>query len=207
MAINSLEKLFIDELKDLYSAENQIIKALPKMMKAATSPDLKAAFAEHLEQTRGQVTRLTEILGALGQKPGGKKCKAMEGLIEEGKEMIEEGGDPHALDAALISAAQKVEHYEMAGYGCARTYARLLGHREHAETLQTTLNEEGNTDKLLTKIALRTNVKAIGQGGSNGSAGAGKGGSKGGAKGGSKGGSKSSAKGGSKGGSKASGGR
>lgn len=188
MAINSLEKLFVEELKDLYSAENQLTKALPKMMKAATSPDLKQAFATHLEETRGQIERLKQVIEALGEKPGGKKCLAMEGLIKEGSEIIEEGGDPHAVDAALISAAQKVEHYEMAGYGCARTYAKLLGHRDHYETLQKTLNEEGATDKILTRIALRTNVKAIGSGSTGGaSKGATKGGSKGATKGGSKG--------------------
>jgi len=153
MPLDSLHDLYVDELKDLYNAENQLLKALPKMAKAATAPELKAAFTTHLEETRGQVTRLETIFTGLGVSPKGKKCKAMEGLIEEGKEIIEEDGDPAVIDAALIGAAQKVEHYEIAGYGTARTFATLLGYADAAELLQETLDEEGNTDKLLTGLA------------------------------------------------------
>ena len=152
MELETLRALYVDELKDLYSAENQILKALPKMAKAATNEDLKAGFLEHLEQTQGQVERLEQIFEKLDVKPRGKKCKAMEGLIEEGKEVMEEAGDD-VLDASLIAAAQKVEHYEIAGYGCARTYAHLLGDEEAANLLQQTLDEEAQTDKRLTQIA------------------------------------------------------
>ena len=150
---NPLEELLVDELKDLYSAENQIIKALPKMAKAATAPELKRAFERHLEETRRQVERLNQIGEALDIKMTGKKCKGMEGLLEEGKEVMEEDLDENALDAGLIGAAQKVEHYEIAGYGTARTYAKHLGNKEVQKLLQQTLDEEGKTDKLLTKLA------------------------------------------------------
>jgi ferritin-like metal-binding protein YciE len=153
MPLDSLHDLYVNELKDLYSAENQLLKALPKMAKAADAPELKAAFEEHLEVTRGQVARLETIFADLGVSPKGKKCKAMEGLIEEGKELLEEDADPAVRDAALISAAQKVEHYEMAGYGCVRTYARRLGYQEAAELLQATLDEEGEADEKLTELA------------------------------------------------------
>ena len=153
MKLESLHDLLVDELKDLYSAENQLLKALPKMAKAAASPELKAAFEEHLEETKGQVDRLVSVFESLGVSPKGKKCVAMEGLIEEGKEIIEEEGDKSVKDAALICAAQKVEHYEMAGYGCARTFANLLGLDDVANLLQETLDEEGNADKKLTEIA------------------------------------------------------
>jgi ferritin-like metal-binding protein YciE len=151
--LNSLEKLYTDELKDLYSAENQIVKALPKIAKAVSNPELRNAFLEHLEQTKVHVQRLEEVCEELGITPKGKKCKAMEGLLEEGKELMESDAAPDVLDAALIAAAQKVEHYEMAGYGCARTWARLLGHENQAQVLQTTLDEEGDTDKKLTMLA------------------------------------------------------
>ena len=150
---NPLEELLVDELKDLYSAENQIIKALPKMAKAASSPDLKRAFERHLEETRRQVERLNQIGEVLDIRMTGKKCKGMEGLIEEGKETMEEDLDENALDAGLIGAAQKVEHYEIAGYGTARTHAELLGHTKVAKLLQQTLDEEGATDKKLTQLA------------------------------------------------------
>src|SRR5918999_4028321 len=150
---NPLEELLVDELKDLYSAENQIIKALPKMAKAATSPELKRAFERHLEETRRQVERLDQIGAALDIRLTGKKCKGMEGLIEEGKEMMEEDLDENALDAGIIGAAQKVEHYEIAGYGTARTHAELLGHSKVAKLLQQILDEEGATDKKLTQLA------------------------------------------------------
>src|SRR5690349_7237665 len=127
MELATLQALYINELKDLYSAENQILKALPKMVKAASSEDLQNAFKEHLEQTKTHVERLEQIFDKLQTSPKGKKCKAMEGLIEEGKGLMEEDGEAEVLDAGLIAAAQKVEHYEMAGYGCVRTYARLLG--------------------------------------------------------------------------------
>src|SRR5436190_1339807 len=136
MKMESLQELLSHELSDLYSAENQLLKALPKMAKAAASPELKAAFEEHLEETKGQVERLSSVFEKLGESPKRKKCKAMEGLIEEGSEVIELEGDDSVKDAALICAAQKVEHYEMAGYGCARTFASLLGLDEVAELLQ-----------------------------------------------------------------------
>lgn len=153
MSMDSLRDLFVDELKDLYSAENQLLKALPKMAKKATSSDLKKAFTDHLEQTRTHVARLEKVIGSLGEKPTGKTCKAMKGLVEEGKEVIEEDGNDAVIDAALIGAAQRVEHYEMAGYGCVRTFANLLGESEAANTLQMTLDEEHHADRLLTEIA------------------------------------------------------
>lgn len=159
MADNSLKGLYIDELKDLYSAENQLVKALPKMAKAATSPDLQAGFEEHLEQTKGHVQRLETIFEQLGQSPKGKKCKGMEGLIEEGSEAIEEyEGD--LLDAALIGAAQRVEHYEMAGYGTVSAFAEELGESEHVTLLNETLEEEKETDEKLSGLAGDINAKA-----------------------------------------------
>jgi ferritin-like metal-binding protein YciE len=153
MSLDSLHDLYVNELKDLYSAENQLLKALPKMAKAANAPELKAAFTEHLEVTRGQVERLEQIFENLGASPKGKKCVAMEGLVEEGKEVIAEDGEPAVIDAALIACAQKVEHYEIAGYGCVRTFANLLGHEDAAALLQETLDEEGAADKKLTELA------------------------------------------------------
>ncbi|HYH69595.1 MAG TPA: ferritin-like domain-containing protein [Urbifossiella sp.] len=153
MPLDSLHDLFVDCLKDLYSAENQLLKALPKMAKAASAPELKEAFTTHLEETRGQVARLDEVCAELGVSPKGKKCKAMEGLIEEGKELMEEGGDESVLDAALIAAAQKVEHYEIASYGSARTWAERLGLDEAARLLQETFDEEKGTDEKLTVLA------------------------------------------------------
>jgi ferritin-like metal-binding protein YciE len=150
---NPLEELLVDELKDLYSAENQIVKALPKMAKAASSPELKRAFERHLEETRRQVERLDQIGQALEIKLTGKKCKGMEGLIEEGKEVMEEFDDEDAIDAGLIGAAQKVEHYEIAGYGTARTHAEVLGFTKVSKLLQQTLDEETATDKKLTQLA------------------------------------------------------
>lgn len=159
MADNGLKGLYIDELKDLYSAENQLVKALPKMAKAATSPDLQAGFEEHLEQTKGHVQRLETIFEQLGQSPKGKKCKGMEGLIEEGSEAIEEyEGD--LLDAALIGAAQRVEHYEMAGYGTVSAFAEELGESEHVTLLNETLEEEKETDEKLSGLAGDINAKA-----------------------------------------------
>ena len=161
MQMESLQDLYVDQLKDLYNAEGQLVKALPKMAKAASNPQLQAAFNEHLEQTRGHVERLEKVLDKLGESPKGKKCKAMEGLIEEAKELMEEDADPDVMDAGLIASAQRVEHYEIAGYGCVRTYARLLGDEQSARLLQQTLDEEGQTDKKLTDLAERLiNVEA-----------------------------------------------
>jgi ferritin-like metal-binding protein YciE len=160
MKMESLRDLFVDELKDLLNAENQLLKALPKMAKAATSPALKEAFTNHLEETEKQVERLEAVFEMLDMKPVGKTCKAMKGLIEEGKEIMEEDMDDDVRDAALIGAAQRVEHYEMAAYGCARTFAGLLGLADAEELLQETLDEEGNADKLLTKLSEKINVEA-----------------------------------------------
>jgi len=162
MEIDSLKKLYVEELKDLYSAEKQILQALPKMAKKATNAQLRQAFQEHLEVTRMQVERLDRIFELLGKSPRGKKCKGMEGLLEEGKEMMQEDMEDEVMDAALISAAQRVEHYEIAGYGTVRTYAQLLGEKEHVKLLQQTLDEEGNTDKKLSQLAESTiNVEAM----------------------------------------------
>ncbi|MFN2400378.1 MAG: ferritin-like domain-containing protein [Gemmatimonadaceae bacterium] len=155
MELDTLEALYLDGLKDLWSAETQILKALPKMVKAAGHRDLKNAFSQHERQTRQHVKRLERICKDIGESPRGKKCVGMEGLIKEGAELIKERPEQDVLDAGLISAAQHVEHYEMAGYGTARTWARLLGREEHATLLQQTLNEEGETDKLLTALAKR----------------------------------------------------
>ena len=153
MKMESLETLYVEELRDIYNAENQLLKALPKMAKAASSSELKRAFEEHLEQTQGHVERLEEIFEKLDKKPTGKTCKAMKGLIEEGSEIAKEDGEEHVLDAGLIAAAQKVEHYEMASYGTVRTWAEILGEEDAAELLQQTLDEEGETDKRLTELA------------------------------------------------------
>jgi len=162
MKLDSLKQLYIEELRDLYSAENQLVKALPKMAKAASSPELKTAFTEHLEQTKTHVTRLETIFEKLDESPKGKTCKAMKGLIEEGDEMAKQKGEPEVIDAGLISAAQRVEHYEMAGYGTVRTYAQLLKENAAAKLLQQTLDEEGEADKKLNEIAERSiNVEAL----------------------------------------------
>jgi ferritin-like metal-binding protein YciE len=153
MELDTLKDLYVEELKDLYSAEKQLVKALPKMAKAANSPELRAAFKTHLRQTAEHAARLEKICSDLGVSPRGKKCVGMEGLIEEGSDLIKEEPDPDVLDAGLISAAQHVEHYEMAGYGTVRTYARQLGLDDQADLLQRTLDEEGETDHLLTALA------------------------------------------------------
>jgi ferritin-like metal-binding protein YciE len=158
---NQLQKLYVDELKDLYSAENQLIKALPKMAKAATSPDLKAGFEEHLKQTQEHVARLVKIFADLDESPKGKHCNGMEGLIKEGAELIEEDPDEEELNAGLIAAAQRVEHYEIAGYGCVKTYAQLLGETSAVALLDKTLGEEKDTDVKLTKLAKAINVEAM----------------------------------------------
>jgi ferritin-like metal-binding protein YciE len=160
MELQTLKDLYLHELKDLYSAENQIIKALPKMAKAATNRKLAAGFETHLTETKEHATRLEKILKSHGESTRGPKCKGMEGVIKEGAEMIEEDADDDVRDAGLISAAQRVEHYEMAGYGTARTYAQLLGDNQAAKLLQKTLNEEGATDKKLTSLASSINVAA-----------------------------------------------
>lgn len=152
MSLDSLEKLFIDELRDIYNAEKQITRALPRMAKAAESPQLRQAFTNHLRETEGQIQRLERVFKDLGQAVRGKKCKGMEGLLEEGKEILEEEGEPQVLDAALIASAQKVEHYEIAAYGCLRTYAELLGHSTAAQLLQQNLQEEEAADKKLTQL-------------------------------------------------------
>jgi ferritin-like metal-binding protein YciE len=165
MKLHSLDDLFLDQLKDLYSAENQIIKALPKMAKAASSTELRNAFEEHLQQTKEHAERLEQIFDQLDAGPKGKKCKGMEGLIEEGKETLEDAVEPSVCDAALIAAAQRVEHYEIAAYGCARTYAQLLAKQEIAALLQQTLVEEKETDEKLTHLAEEAiNVQAVGSG-------------------------------------------
>jgi ferritin-like metal-binding protein YciE len=160
MELTSLHDLFVDELKDLYSAEKQILKALPKMAKAASSKELKSTFQEHLKQTKGHIERLEQIFKTLGVRPKGKKCKGMKGIIDDGKELMSKRADPDVRDAALIGAAQHVEHYEIAGYGCVRTYAELLGNRQFVHILEQTLNEEKQTDEKLTALARRINVEA-----------------------------------------------
>src|SRR5579862_4313706 len=161
MKESALKELYIDELRDLYNAENQLTKALPKMAKAANSEELRDGFQAHLKQTKGHVERLEQIFKELGEKPTGKKCKGMEGLIEEGSELIKEDElEGEALDAGLISAAQRVEHYEIAAYGCVRTYANLLGEDDAAELLEQTLNEEKETDQKLTELASKIDLEA-----------------------------------------------
>ncbi|MEO8205661.1 MAG: ferritin-like domain-containing protein [Chthoniobacterales bacterium] len=153
MKLETLKDLYIAELKDLYSAEKQILKALPKMAKAATNSKLSAGFKAHLEQTKQHAKRLEKILSNLGETTRGPKCKGMEGVLKEGAEMIEEDGEDAVRDAGLIAAAQRVEHYEMAGYGSARAFAKTLGDKQGVKLLQTTLNEEAATDKKLSTLA------------------------------------------------------
>jgi ferritin-like metal-binding protein YciE len=152
MPLESLDGLFLNELKDVYNAEKLILRALPRMAKAANADALRDAFTRHLRETEGHVQRLEQIFGSLGQAARGKKCKGMEGIIEEGKEILEEDGAPEVIDTALIAAAQRVEHYEIAAYGCLRTYAQLLGYDDAARLLQQTLREEEATDKKLTEL-------------------------------------------------------
>jgi len=160
MELNTLQHLYIHELKDLYSAEKQLIKALPKMAKAATDEALAAGFKKHLEETKVHAERLEKILSSHDETTRGPKCKGMEGVVAEGSEMIEEEADDEVRDAGLISAAQRVEHYEMAGYGTARTYAQLLGDTDGAALLQQTLDEEAATDQKLTEAAKKINIAA-----------------------------------------------
>ncbi len=160
MELSTLEKLYVEELKDIYSAEHQILKALPKMIKAADSKELRTGFELHLKQTEQQVKRLEKIFDRMGKAPTGKKCHGMEGLLEEGAELLEEDAEPAVLDAGMISAAQRVEHYEIAAYGTVRTYAELLRQTGDAKLLQETLDEEKETNEKLTKLASKINVEA-----------------------------------------------
>jgi ferritin-like metal-binding protein YciE len=160
MKLETMKELLLDELQDLYSAETQITKALPKMAKASSSPDLTQAFESHLQETEGHVQRLETIFKHLKESPKGKTCEGMKGLLKEGDERIKDGGESEVLDAGLISAAQRVEHYEIAAYGSARTYAELLGESEIAKLLEKTLEEEKSADQKLTKVAKKVNVKA-----------------------------------------------
>jgi ferritin-like metal-binding protein YciE len=161
MKLNNLNDLFIHELKDIYNAEKQITKALPKMMKEATTPQLKKAFEMHLGETEKQIERLEQVFESIGMKPSGEKCKAMEGIIKEAQDMMSENADSDVMDAALIASAQRVEHYEIAGYGTLCTYAKQLGHKEALKLLHMTLEEEKATDLKLTDLAeSKVNVKA-----------------------------------------------
>jgi len=160
MKLETMKELLLDELQDLYSAETQITKALPKMAKASSGADLKEAFESHLAETEGHVQRLETIFKHLKESPKGKTCEGMKGLLKEGDERIKEGGEPEVLDAGLISAAQRVEHYEIAAYGSARTYAELLGELDVVKLLEKTLEEEKAADQKLTKVAKKVNVKA-----------------------------------------------
>jgi ferritin-like metal-binding protein YciE len=153
MSLDSLQNLFITELKDIYNGEKQLVTALPRMARAASSPQLAEAITKHLKETEGHVTRLEEIFQSLRLPVRGKKCKGMEGLLEEGKEVMEEEGQESVRDAALISAAQKVEHYEIAAYGCLRSYAQILGHNDAAKLLEQTLKEEEAADEKLNQLA------------------------------------------------------
>jgi len=160
MKVENLSELLIEQLQDLYSAEDQITEALPKMAEAASSAELRRAFEEHLRQTEGHIERLEKCFESLDEEAKAKKCKGMQGLIKEGKEMMDEATEPEVLDAGLIAAAQRVEHYEIAAYGCARTYAQLLGMDDVANYLQQTLDEEKATDQKLTNLAESINVEA-----------------------------------------------
>lgn len=153
MKLENLQELYLDELRDVYDAEHQIVEALPKMEKAASDPELKAAFRNHLQETKQQVRRLEEIFEEMGEKPSRKSCKGMKGLLAEGEEYVKARGDADTIDASLISAAQRVEHYEIAVYGTLRAYAECLDREEHVSLLQATLDEEGQADKTLTMLA------------------------------------------------------
>jgi ferritin-like metal-binding protein YciE len=157
---SSLQELYIDELRDLYNAETQLVKALPKMAKAASNAQLREAFQEHLRQTTEHVSRLEQIFEQLGEKASGKKCLGMEGLVKEGSETMKEDYSEEVKDAAIIGAAQRVEHYEMAGYGTVRAFAELLGETEHVTLLEQTLEEEKQADEKLTQLAEEINPKA-----------------------------------------------
>lgn len=172
MSLDSLSTLFLNELKDVYNAEKQILTALPRMAKAAESPELAEAFTKHRKETEGHVARIEKIFQQLDQPARGKKCKGMEGLLEEGKEVLEEDGEGSVIDAALISAAQRVEHYEMAAYGCLRTYAELLGYSQAVQLLEQTLAEEEAADRKLTELGEDgINAAALAAGADEGKAG------------------------------------
>ena len=160
MSVETMQELLIDELKDLYSAEKQIVRALPKLAKASTSPDLKQALTKHLEETEGQVTRLERMAELVGKKLTGKTCVGMKGVLEEGSEVLKETDKGTVRDAAMIAAAQRVEHYEMAGYGSAREFAKMLGLAEVASLLEQTLEEEKAADKILSGVAKQVNATA-----------------------------------------------
>jgi len=160
MKLENLEQLFVQELRDLYDAEDQITEALPKMIEAAHYPQLKNALQQHLDVTRKQIERLDRVFDILGEDASGQTCKGMKGVIKEGDEMIAQGGDNATRDAGIISAAQRVEHYEMAGYGTVRTYAELLGQQQISQLLQQTLDEEKEADEKLTEIARSVNIEA-----------------------------------------------
>lgn len=161
MEMETLKDLFLDELRDVYHAEGQLVKALPKMAKKAESPELQAAFQQHLEETKVHQERLEQVFELFEEKPKTKVCKGMQGILEEGKEMMQEEMEPDVMDAALIAGGQRAEHYEMAAYGTLRTYAKLLGEPEASRILQSILDEEGATDKKLTKLAEKINVEAV----------------------------------------------
>jgi len=162
MKLNNLEDLFVEQLRDLYSAETQILDALPEMVEAASSDQLRKAFKTHLEETRQQKNRLEKIFETLGKKPGGETCEGMKGLLKEGSAMLEKEGDRNVIDAGIIASAQRVEHYEISGYGTARTYAERLGYDDAAELLDETLDEESSANEKLTKIAESTVNKKAG---------------------------------------------
>lgn len=162
MKLKTLEDVYVEQLQDMHSAEAQLVKALPKMAKAATNQSLSKAFSDHLEQTKGHLEIVGGLLEDLGKKPGRQKCKAMEGLIEEGKELLEEDAEDDARDAAMIVIAQKVEHYEIAGYGSLRAFAQLLGHDGHIKCIEKVLGQEKKADELLTELAMSVvNEEAI----------------------------------------------
>jgi ferritin-like metal-binding protein YciE len=165
MAEKNLKSVFVDELRDIYNAEQQLIKALPKMAKAATSEELRSGFEEHLEQTREHASRIEKIFSGMGEPVKGKKCKGMEGIVSEGGEVMSEDYEGAVMDAALISAAQRVEHYEMAAYGAVHAYAELMGESEAASLLDQTLEEEKETDKKLTDLSKKINFEAYQGGG------------------------------------------
>ena len=164
MSDQGLKELYVEELKDIYNAENQLVKALPKLAKAAASDELRRGFEEHLEQTKGHVARIEQIFETLDESPKGKKCAGMEGLVEEGSEVMKEGLEGAVLDAALIGAAQRVEHYEIAAYGTVIAFAQTLGETDHASLLEETLSEEKKTDEQLTELAKQINEQAAGRG-------------------------------------------
>ncbi|MFC4426569.1 ferritin-like domain-containing protein [Deinococcus navajonensis] len=159
--LKNLQDLYVEQLKDLYSAETQLLQALPQMAAAASNPELKAGFLKHAEQTQQQIKRLDTVFADLGEQPGGHTCKAMQGLIAEGNEMIETEAAPAVKDAGLIACAQRVEHYEISGYGTVARYAQVLGKRQHLETLRVTENEEKQTDSILNTLADTINEEAM----------------------------------------------